>query len=67
MAQMYLSDESINKMPYSLEAEQSVLGTIILDPDKIRLRMRYARRTFILNSTSTYTKLCAICFLQTAQ
>ena len=36
MAQMYLSDESINKMPYSLEAEQSVLGTIILDPDKIR-------------------------------
>ena len=36
MAEMYLSEENINKMPYSLEAEQSVLGAIILDPDKIR-------------------------------
>lgn len=36
MAEMYLSEENINKMPYSLEAEQSVLGSIILDPDKIR-------------------------------
>ncbi len=36
MAQMYIQEDSVNKMPYSLEAEQSVLGAIILDPDKIR-------------------------------
>ncbi len=36
MADLYTSDEVLRKMPYSLEAEQSVLGTIILDPDKIR-------------------------------
>ncbi len=36
MAQMYIQEDTVNKMPYSLEAEQSVLGAIILDPDKIR-------------------------------
>ena len=36
MADIYLTDEPAGKMPFSLEAEQSVLGTIILDPDKIR-------------------------------
>ena len=36
MADVFLTEENINRMPYSLEAEQSVLGAIILDPDKIR-------------------------------
>lgn len=36
MADIYTSEESMRKVPFSLEAEQSVLGTIILDPDKIR-------------------------------
>ncbi len=36
MADIYLTDEPAGKMPFSLEAEQSVLGTILLDPDKIR-------------------------------
>lgn len=36
MADIYTTEESMRKVPFSLEAEQSVLGTIILDPDKIR-------------------------------
>ena len=36
MADIFLSEDNLNKMPFSLEAEQSVLGAIILDPDKIR-------------------------------
>ena len=36
MADLYLTEENLNKMPFSLEAEQSVLGAILLDPDKIR-------------------------------
>lgn len=36
MADIFLTDEPTGKMPFSLEAEQSVLGAIILDPDKIR-------------------------------
>ncbi len=36
MADIFLNEENLNKMPFSLEAEQSVLGAIILDPDKIR-------------------------------
>ena len=36
MADVFLTEENLNKMPFSLEAEQSVLGAIILDPDKIR-------------------------------
>ena len=36
MADVFLNEETLNRMPFSLEAEQSVLGAIILDPDKIR-------------------------------
>ena len=36
MADVFLTEETLNRMPFSLEAEQSVLGAIILDPDKIR-------------------------------
>ena len=36
MADVFLTEENLNRMPFSLEAEQSVLGAIILDPDKIR-------------------------------
>ena len=36
MADVFLTEENLNKVPFSLEAEQSVLGAIILDPDKIR-------------------------------
>ena len=36
MAELFLADDNFKKVPYSLEAEQSVLGAIILDPDKIR-------------------------------
>ncbi len=36
MADVFLTDENLNRMPFSLEAEQSVLGAIILDPNKIR-------------------------------
>jgi len=36
MADLYLTEENITKVPFSLEAEQSVLGAILLDPDKIR-------------------------------
>ena len=36
MADVFLTDENLNRMPFSLEAEQAVLGIIILDPEKIR-------------------------------
>ena len=36
MADVFLTEENLNKVPFSLEAEQSVLGAIILDPEKIR-------------------------------
>ena len=36
MADLFIQDENLRQMPFSLEAEQSVLGAIILDPDKIR-------------------------------
>ena len=36
MADIYLTEEPAGKMPFSLEAEQSVLGAILLDPDCIR-------------------------------
>ena len=36
MADLYLTEENLNKMPFSLEAEQSVLGAVLLDPDKFR-------------------------------
>ena len=36
MADIYLTDEPAGKLPFSLEAEQSVLGAILLDPDCIR-------------------------------
>ena len=36
MADVFLTEENLNRMPFSLEAEQSVLGAIILDPEKIR-------------------------------
>lgn len=36
MADVFLTEDSLNRMPFSLEAEQSVLGAVILDPDKIR-------------------------------
>ena len=32
MADVFLTEENLNRMPFSLEAEQSVLGAIILDP-----------------------------------
>ncbi len=35
MSELYLSEEQLRKMPFSMEAEQSVLGTIILDPEKL--------------------------------
>ena len=28
-------DNSVRKLPFSLEAEQSVLGSILIDPEKI--------------------------------
>lgn len=36
MADVFLTEENLNKIPFSLEAEQSILGAIILDPEKIR-------------------------------
>ncbi len=36
MADVFLTEENLNKVPFSLEAEQSVLGAIILDPERIR-------------------------------
>ena len=36
MADVFLTEENLNRMPFSLEAEQSVLGAIIIDPEKIR-------------------------------
>lgn len=35
MSELVLSEENLRKMPFSMEAEQSVLGTIILDPEKL--------------------------------
>ena len=36
MADVFLTEENLNKVPFSLEAEQAVLGAIILDPERIR-------------------------------
>ena len=36
MADVFLTEENLNRVPFSLEAEQSVLGAIILDPERIR-------------------------------
>lgn len=36
MADIILTDETPKKLPFSLEAEQSVLGSIIIDPEKFR-------------------------------
>lgn len=35
MSELIISEESLRKMPFSMEAEQSVLGTVILDPEKL--------------------------------
>ena len=35
MSELLLSEENLRKMPFSMEAEQSVLGTVILDPEKL--------------------------------
>lgn len=35
MSELVLSEENLRKMPFSMEAEQSVLGTVILDPEKL--------------------------------
>ncbi len=36
MSDLLISEENLRKMPFSMEAEQSVLGTLILDPEKMR-------------------------------
>ena len=36
MADIFLTEENLNRMPFSMEAEQSVLGACILDPERIR-------------------------------
>ena len=34
MSELLVSEETLRKMPFSMEAEQSVLGSIIIDPEK---------------------------------
>jgi len=36
MDKTVLTEERLNKIPFSLEAEQAILASIIVDPDKIR-------------------------------
>ena len=36
MSELLVSEETLRKMPFSMEAEQSVLGSIIIDPEKMR-------------------------------
>ena len=36
MSELLISEENLRKMPFSMEAEQSVLGAIIIDPEKMR-------------------------------
>lgn len=36
MSELLISEENLRKMPFSMEAEQSVLGSIIIDPEKMR-------------------------------
>lgn len=36
MSELLISEENLRKMPFSMEAEQSVLGAIIIDPEKLR-------------------------------
>ena len=36
MSELLVSEEALRKMPFSMEAEQSVLGSIIIDPEKMR-------------------------------
>lgn len=35
MSELLLSEENLRKMPFSMEAEQSVLGAVILDPERL--------------------------------
>lgn len=36
MSELLISEENLRKMPFSMEAEQSVLGSIIIDPEKLK-------------------------------
>jgi len=36
MSELLISEENLRKMPFSMEAEQSVLGSLIIDPEKMR-------------------------------
>ena len=36
MSELTITEESLRKMPHSLEAEQSVLGTVLMDAEKFR-------------------------------
>ncbi len=36
MSELLISEENLRKMPFSMEAEQSVLGALIVDPEKLR-------------------------------
>lgn len=36
MSELLLSEENLRKMPFSMEAEQSVLGSVIISPEKLR-------------------------------
>ena len=36
MSELLISEENLRKMPFSMEAEQSVLGALIIDPEKMR-------------------------------
>lgn len=36
MSELLISEENLRKMPFSMEAEQSVLGSVIIDPEKMR-------------------------------
>ena len=35
MSELQITAEKLRKMPFSMEAEQSVLGTVILDPERL--------------------------------
>ena len=55
--------ETLQNMPYSLEAEQSVLGALLLEPDQIGAVLEQLPRPemFIENSIGSCSACCAAC------
>lgn len=54
--------ENMNVLPHDLLAEQAVLGSIFLDPDKIHIASEYLTKdsfsSYLMGCSSTLCRIC---------